>query len=154
RNLCNSLYPRDKDNNIDYINAFFEQFWKFILYKNSSINTDIWPIDRVFFDISNEIDGVLNSIKLNYRLLEKIIKKINKSEVLQTESTEIMYKNLVILEDGKELFEEILYNDAWLIYKKKLNESGEEFEIVQYLKLLNEKVEKFQNKWNLNFISI
>lgn len=154
RNLCNSLYPRDKDNNIDYINAFFEQFWKFILYKNSSINTDIWPIDRVFFDISNEIDGVLNSIKLNYRLLEKIIKKINKSVVLQTESTEIMYKNLVILEDGKELFEEILYNDAWLIYKKKLNESGEEFEIVQYLKLLNEKVEQFQNKWNLNFISI
>ncbi|WP_408033673.1 helix-turn-helix domain-containing protein [Streptococcus uberis] len=154
RNICNSLSIRDQDNNLDYISAYFDQFWKLILYKNSIINNDIRPIDKVFLDISNKTDGIMSSLKLNYVLLEKTIDKISKNKGLFIDSNKLLYRDLIILEDGKELFEEILFNDASLIYQQKIYESGEEFEIVEYLKDLNEKVKNFHSKWRTQYNAV
>lgn len=148
-NICNSLSTRKTGNSLDYIDAFFKQFWNLVIYKNYSVVIDQFPNEKVYAEISTNGDGILLNIQNSYNLMKKTIEKINRYEIMITESNLIRYYALKYLEDGKELFEEILYNDAFIEYEKKYLESKGDFEIVEELSKMNKKVEQFTNKWNM-----
>ncbi|MGT2958468.1 hypothetical protein A9Q68_06910 [Streptococcus bovimastitidis] len=144
RNLCASLTSRKKIGGINYFEAFFEQFWKLILYKNIAVNTDIWPVDSIF---PNDGVGILYQIEINYKLVASIISNQSKEKNNINIANFQIYNNLQYLEYGKELFEEILFSDSSIEYKKKFDESGGEFDIVKDLEKKYQKVLDFQTSW-------
>ena len=145
QNICNALNNRNEDNSLNYLEAFYNQFWILILYKNKSVNLEFKPTQKAYLEIGEK--GILQNLKEDYSLLKNTLKEIYNDRNIKFEKDSIQCSLKSYLIDGEPVFEEILFNDSSLIFDTKTKTNKNEFEIVEEKHRLNKKVRDFQNKY-------
>ena len=145
RNLCNDLNKRNKDNSLNYLEAFFEQFWSLIQYKNKFVDIELTPLHKAYLEIGR--NGILKNLKVDYLLLKNTIKKIYNTKHIKFEKGTLVYLLKSYLIDGEQVFEDILFNDSHQIFESKMNSSRNEFEVVEEKYRLHKKLCDFRNKY-------
>lgn len=143
QNICNALNKRNEDNSLNYLEAFYNQFWTLILYKNKSVDLELNPIHKAYSEIGEK--GILQNIEEDYSLLKNTLEKIYNDKNIKFEKGSKQYSLKSYLMDGEQVFEEILLNDSQLIFNTKTETSKDEFEIVEEKFRLNKQVSDFQN---------
>ena len=143
QNICNALNKRDEDNSLNYLEAFYNQFWTLILYKNKSVELELNPIHKAYSEIGEK--GILLNLEEDYSLLKNTLEKIYNDKNIKFEKGSKQYSLKSYLMDGEQVFEEILLNDSQLIFDAKEETSKDEFEIVEEKFRLNKRVCDFQN---------
>ena len=143
QNICNALNKRNEDNSLNYLEAFYNQFWTLILYKNKSVDLELNPIHKAYSEIGEK--GILQNIEEDYSLLKNTLEKIYNDKNIKFEKGSKQYSLKSYLMDGEQVFEEILLNDSQLIFNTKKETSKDEFEIVEEKFRLNKQVSDFQN---------
>lgn len=143
-NICTSLNKRKIDNSLDYVEAFYEQFWSLILYKLISVHIDTRPADKVYLEIG--IEGMWNNLRKDYLLLKSILSSIYEKERMKAEGKINLCSNMKYLIDGADVFETILFDDSLIEFNKKYDGSGYDFEITKEKRRLYGKVIDFRNK--------
>lgn len=145
QNICNALNKRNEDNSQNYLEAFYNQFWTLILYKNKSVDLELNPIHKAYSEIGEK--GILQNLEEDYSLLKNTLEKIYNDKNIKFEkgSMQCLLKSYLI--DGEPVFEEILFNDLSLIFDTKTKTNKNEFEIVEEKHRLNKKVRDFQDKY-------
>lgn len=143
QNICNALNKRNEDNSQNYLEAFYNQFWTLILYKNKSVDLELNPIHKAYSEIGEK--GILQNLEEDYSLLKNTLEKIYNDKNIKFEKGSKQYSLKSYLMDGGQVFEEILFNDSQLIFDAKEETSKDEFEIVEEKFRLNKRVSDFQN---------
>ena len=143
QNICNALNKRNEDNSLNYLEAFYNQFWTLILYKNKSVDLELNPIHKAYSEIGEK--GILQNLEEDYSLLKNTLEKIYNDKNIKFEKGSKQYSLKSYLMDGEQVFEEILLNDSQLIFNTKTETSKDEFEIVEEKFRLNKQVSDFQN---------
>lgn len=143
QNICNALNKRNEDNSLNYLEAFYNQFWTLILYKNKSVDLELNPIHKAYSEIGEK--GILQNLEEDYSLLKNTLEKIYNDKNIKFEKGSKQYSLKSYLMDGEQVFEEILLNDSQLIFNTKTETSKDEFEIVEEKLRLNKQVSDFQN---------
>lgn len=143
QNICNALNKRNENNSLNYLEAFYNQFWTLILYKNKSVDLELNPIHKAYSEIGEK--GILQNLEEDYSLLKNTLEKIYNDKNIKFEKGSKQYSLKSYLIDGKKVFEEILFNDSQLIFDAKEETNKDEFEIVEEKFRLNKLVSDFQN---------
>ena len=144
QNICNALNKRNEDNSQNYLEAFYNQFWTLILYKNKSVDLELNPIHKAYSEIGEK--GISQNLEEDYLLLKNTLEKIYNDKNMKFEKGSMQCSLKSYLMDGESIFEEILLNDSHLIFDAKMKTSKDEFEIVEEKHRLNKKVRDFQDK--------
>lgn len=145
QNICNALNKRNEDNSQNYLEAFYNQFWTLILYKNKSVDLELNPIHKAYSEIGEK--GISQNLEEDYSLLKNTLEKIYNDKNMKFEKGSMQCSLKSYLMDGESIFEEILLNDSHLIFDAKMKTSKDEFEIVEEKHRLNKKVRDFQDKY-------
>ncbi|MDN5024659.1 helix-turn-helix transcriptional regulator [Streptococcus sp. SO4] len=145
QNICNSLNKRNEDNSQNYLEAFYNQFWTLILYKNKSVDLELNPIHKAYSEIGEK--GISQNLEEDYSLLKNTLEKIYNDKNMKFEKGSMQCSLKSYLMDGEPIFEEILLNDSHLIFDAKMETSKDEFEIVEEKHRLTKKASDFQNKY-------
>ncbi len=143
QNICNALNKRNENNSLNYLEAFYNQFWTLILYKNKSVDLELNPIHKAYSEIGEK--GILQNLEEDYSLLKNTLEKIYNDKNIKFEKGSKQYSLKSYLMDGEKVFEEILFNDSQLIFDAKEGTNKVEFEIVEEKFRLNKLVSDFQN---------
>lgn len=145
QNICNALNKRNEDNSQNYLEAFYNQFWTLILYKNKSVDLELNPIHKAYSEIGEK--GISQNLEEDYSLLKNTLEKIYNDKNMKFEKGSMLCSLKSYLMDGEPIFEEILLNDSHLIFDAKTETSKDEFEIVEEKHRLTKKASDFQNKY-------
>lgn len=143
QNICNALNKRNENNSLNYLEAFYNQFWTLILYKNKSVDLELNPIHKAYSEIGEK--GILQNLEEDYLLLKNTLEKIYNDKNIKFGKGSKQYSLKSYLMDGEKVFEEILFNDSQLIFDAKEGTNKDEFEIVEEKFRLNKLVSDFQN---------